>query len=64
MEAISSSTYEKCYFDNYEIGKPLMNPRKTKLVNIDSSGFSNMYDLFENLIKTEGYISIPQTEKG
>ena len=64
MEAISESTYEKCHFDNYEIGKPLMNPRKTKLVNIDSSGFSNMYDLFENLIKTEGYISIPQTEKG
>ena len=41
-----------------------MNPRNTKLVNIDSSGFSNMYDLFENLIKTEGYISITQTEKG
>ena len=64
MEAIDEMRYEKCYFSTYEVGKPLTNPRKTKIVNIETTGFSNMYDLFDNLIKTEGYISIHQTEKG
>ena len=64
MEAIDEMRYEKCYFSTYEVGKPLTNPRKTKIVNIETTGFSSMYDLFDNLIKTEGYVSIPQSKKG
>ena len=35
MEAIDEYTYEKCYFATYEVGKPLVNPRKTKIVKLD-----------------------------
>ena len=35
MEAIDEYTYEKCYFPTYEVGKPLVNPRKTKIVKQD-----------------------------
>ena len=36
MEAINEYTYEKCYFPTYEVGKPLVNPRKTKIVKVPS----------------------------
>lgn len=59
MEAIDETTYEKCYFPTYELGKPLVNPRKTKIVKLDNTG-KNIHDYFKQLISIEGYISIPQ----
>ena len=54
MEALSPTQYEKCYFSNYELGKPLENPRKTKIVNVE-----NVWDVFNNCRKS-GYMIIPQ----
>lgn len=54
MEALSSTSYEKCYFPSYEIGKRLTNPRKIKIVKVDS-----VEDAFKKFI-TSGYAIIPQ----
>ena len=61
MEAIDEITYEKCYFPTYEIGKPLVNPRKTKIVKLDKCR-KNVYDHFKQLVSAEGYICIPQSK--
>ena len=55
MEALTDHTYEKCYFPVYEIGKPLENPRKIKIVEC-----INVEEYFDHMIETEGYIPIPQ----
>lgn len=63
MEALTDNTYEKCYFPSYEIGKPLENPRKTKVVSLQSNGrFKNVRDFFAYQLKYEGYITIPQNK--
>ena len=61
MEAIDEYTYEKCYFSTYEVGEPLVNPRKTKIVKLDNYG-KNVYDYFKQLVSAEGYLSIPQSK--
>ena len=55
MEALSSTTYEKCYFPNYEIGKPLKNPRKVKVVKVKDVSI-----IFKDFIRNNGYAIIPQ----
>lgn len=54
MEALTPTSYEKCYFPSYEIGKRLVNPRKVKVVNID-----NVEAVFKEFIAS-GYAIIPQ----
>ena len=61
MEAIAEYTYEKCYFSTYEVGEPLVNPRKTKIVKLDNYG-KHVYDYFKQLVSAEGYLSIPQSK--
>ena len=61
MEAITEYTYEKCYFPTYEVGKPLVNPRKIKIVKLDKCDIPiNKY--FKHLVSTEGYTYIPQSK--
>lgn len=33
LEIINDHTYEKCYFSDYSLGDPLINPKRIKLVN-------------------------------
>lgn len=60
LEAISGTSYEKCYFNDYTVGKTLVNPRKTKIVNLRSNQYPTVKEYFRHLIKDEGYIIIPQ----
>lgn len=60
LEAISGTSYEKCYFNDYTVGKPLINPRKTKIVNLKSNQYPTVKEYFRHLVKDEGYIVIPQ----
>lgn len=60
LEAISGTSYEKCYFNEYAVGKPLINPRKTKIVNLTSNQYPTVKEYFRHLVKDEGYIVIPQ----
>ena len=60
LEAISGTSYEKCYFYDYTVGKPLTNPRKTKIVNLRSNQYPTVKEYFRHLVKDEGYIVIPQ----
>ncbi len=55
MEALTSQTYEKCYFPKYEVGKPLENPRKVKVVKV-----KDVLIVFKDFIRNNGYSIIPQ----
>lgn len=61
MEAIDDFTYEKCYFTNYEVGKPLVNPRKVKLVSLKAQNIT-VHNHFKRLVDEERYVYIPQSE--
>ena len=52
LEAISGTSYEKCYFNDYTVGKTLVNPRTNQ--------YPTVKEYFRHLIKDEGYIIIPQ----
>ena len=55
MEAISNNQYEKCYFLEYEVGKPLVNPRKVKVIKTD-----DVRKYFKECVEEKGYSYIPQ----
>ena len=61
MQPIDECSFAKCYFSTYEVGEPLVNPRKTKIVKLDNYG-KNVYDYFKQLVSDEGYLIIPQSK--
>lgn len=56
MEALSNITYEKCYFDDFEYGKPLQNPRKIKVIDVTTIGkYKSVDEYFKYLVNKEHY---------
>lgn len=56
LEKLDNTTYEKCYFSEYEYGEILENPRKVKRISIPiNSDIQNVDDYFDHLIANEGY---------
>lgn len=59
MEAITDTTYEKCYFKSFTYGEPLKNPRKVKIVDIKTvTKCKTVAEYFNQLVKTEGYATM------
>ena len=59
MKAITNTQYTKCYYAEPELGEPLSNPRRAKLVNlpvvVNGKRYFYTYPLFIELVENGKY---------